>query len=886
MDSGSLARVSCVLFFCLILASLGAASGFESTNIQEDETVWFYSGGPDIEAQEFEGMVSCTAEDKDFQGLILNNATDDQRSLEVEENKFNYDFKESDGYGAYKAVLECGQNSYEYEFALNSFSIDSYSYEKSTVYQSEIQRVTFYFDVDGVEYDPSELEIMQSNNDIEIYDLERISESRSQATFRFRISTNEEPRDNMDIFWDLSLGNKFTLQPGSDDVFDLREPWHVITPEKYIDESISVQELSENRDLFEVDATYRGENHGFRPEHFKITILDSEGNQVFEEFSMETEASDNSRLVKIGEDQFSRIENSLERGEFTFQIWIDENEDYLIDEFTVYNHIIFSGTLENSNSNSVDAFFEIEKDGNLWRSFYTNNGEYSEPVLPGLHNVSMRTEDDVTFMFDNTEFGEDGQRRIMYDRIPRAELDDIEGVTVVKAFAALYGYPFETGRINVQHRFGDVNPDNPRVIRCNDWSMNRECGGEWENFDSNEISVDPTIPSIEFPIQPDRLGNQSYLISAYALVENQDLVADIELETSRMPVGEEVGMNGQVLASDSPVDQVDIRIDILDGDEVVSSYTDQTDSEGRFETSITAPEESGVYDVRVTGEKEPYTDFDLTESGAIDTYVQREITIDGPSQSEFRTGETSQVTYTVTNSGQEDLDDIRFRISGLNNDWYSISQDSWDTLAAGQSITVEVQVEIPENYFDGENLENDHYDVEVRGLSSEGEINQIESTIGTITNEHLYGSSSEDVEDSNEPRFNSPDLTGEFIQSTSTMNIALGVIMLFTTMLAAAVKKNKSGSNSDRGRRGGDRSSPISSATSSSTQGMKPNVSPNTEKTDNTGSSSNDENSVDEGGSVKESQEPTSETDEHKCDVCGESFDTASAVKLHKQAMH
>lgn len=880
MDSGSLDRVLCLVFFCLILGSLGAASGFESMNIQEDETVWFYSGGSDIEAQELEGMVSCE-EDGEFQDLVLNYPAG-ERSLDVEGNTFSYDFKESDGHGSYELSLDCENNTYDHKFALNSFSVDSYSYEKSTVYQSEVQRVTFYFDVEGVEYDPTELEIIQSSDDVEIYDLERISESQEQATFRFRISTSEEPRDNMDIFWDLSLGDKFTVEPGSDDVFELREPWNVITPEKYIGDSISLQDLSENRGLFEIDATYRGDNHGFRPGHFKLAILDSEGNQVFEEDSMETEASDNSRLVRIGEEQFSRIENDLDRGEFTFQVWIDENEDYLIDEFTVYNHIIFSGTLENSNRNSVDAYFEIEKDGDLWRSFYTDDGEYSEVVLPGHHNVSMRTEDDVTLMFEDTEFGEDGDRRIMYDRIPRDELDGIEGVTVVKAFGALYGYPFDSGRVNVQHGFGEVDPEDPRVIKCTDWSMDRSCGGEWENLESSEISVDPTIPSIEFPIEPDSLGNQSYLSSAYALVETQELVADVEIESSRMPVGEEVGVSGRVSAADSPVDQVDVRMDIIDGEEIVSSYTDETDSDGFFDSSITAPEESGVYDVRITGEREPYSGFDLHESGALDTYIQREISVDGPDQAEFRTGETSEVTYTISNNGQEDLEDIRFRISGLNNDWYSVSQDSWDSLVSGDSITVEVEVEIPENYFDGENLENEHYDVEVRALSSEGEMNEMESTVGTITNEHLYGSSDESEEEE-DPLLSAPDVTGEF--STSATNVALGIIMFFTTLLAAAVKKNKSGSEKDRGRRGGSRSSPISSASGSS-QGMRPDVSPDGEGVSNSEEAVNGNNIEEDDYSVVESENKSSEEDKHKCDVCGESFDTESGVKLHKQAIH
>ena len=158
--------------------------------------------------------------------------------------------------------------------------------------------------------------------------------------------------------------------------------------------------------------------------------------------------------------------------------------------------------------------------------------------------------------------------------------------------------------------------------------------------------------------------------------------------------------------------------------------------------------------------------------------------------------------------------------------------------------------------------------------------------------------------------------TGAFLQRQSSLNIALGLIMIFTMILAAAVKKKK-GSNSDRGRFGGRNSGFQSYSGSSGNSNFGSSREPETgdfgssddfNKSDTGFGSSAPElegkNSGDQGDwKISESEESgddgvqeesSSETGEdleearenpekYVCEETGEVFDTKSGLKMHKQ---
>jgi hypothetical protein len=165
--------------------------------------------------------------------------------------------------------------------------------------------------------------------------------------------------------------------------------------------------------------------------------------------------------------------------------------------------------------------------------------------------------------------------------------------------------------------------------------------------------------------------------------------------------------------------------------------------------------------------------------------------------------------------------------------------------------------------------------------------------------------------------------TGEFLASQSSLNIALGLIMVFTMALAGAIKKKKKDDTS--GGRGGSRSvSRNGGGRGAGGAGrqvniQRPKVAPSSEEpqvmspdddideiaeamTEKDEQGAIDTDNVDEveishqepevetpgeeGNEEMEDEDDEESEGDFKCDTCGENFDTESGLKLHREALH
>ncbi|PSH02309.1 MAG: hypothetical protein BRC26_01215 [Nanohaloarchaea archaeon QH_8_44_6] len=149
------------------------------------------------------------------------------------------------------------------------------------------------------------------------------------------------------------------------------------------------------------------------------------------------------------------------------------------------------------------------------------------------------------------------------------------------------------------------------------------------------------------------------------------------------------------------------------------------------------------------------------------------------------------------------------------------------------------------------------------------------------------------------------DATGEFLARQSSLNIALGLIMVFVLSLAGAVKKKKD-QEAGNSRSGGfsptgASASPTSRGSRSSSSSSRPSVT----KPDVSVSDGADQKSVEEGdketaqnssGNLDNeskgqqdngsSEQEGADSGSHNCSVCGEGFETPSGKKLHEKAVH
>lgn len=862
---------------------------------------------------ELDGSAECS----DSGNVELETPSGTNEVLDV--GDFNKQLKSDYGFGEYSLVMNCNDTEKSINFTLNYIDVedDSLSYDKDLIYHKDDQQVNLGLDFRGdkEKFDPEQdLELTQNNlDDSKIKDLKFVDGSPDSVSYQFYLSDDQEPGDVTPV-WDLDAGDK-TIEVRQQQTFELRQPWDVSIPENYIEGKNSYMDLQENNgDLMVLNADYRGEKFNFRSGDFRFEIMDKNESVIYSKDSIPIESVENGYLLSLNEFP------DLELGEYSFRVEITENEKYRVGDFSVLNYIDFRGTIENADENPVEADFRISQEGQEWTEFSTDNGKYTEPVLPDNYNMSILFDDKVSMDLDEVKFRNRGDKRIMYDRIPTKSLEDIEGVTVIKGIGTLFSYEFEEGQITIGYDFGDVEANNARIIKCEGWPMSpsRQCRGDWEVVNNSKVSVDPTVPQASFPVKPEKHQDSEFLMKAYALVKNTNLNLNMDLEDMRVPVEEEISIEGEVETDQGEsIGDVDVKVELLkDEKEVLTTTESSTNSNGAFGVSISAPEETGVYDVRITADKEPHNGFEVVESNKIETFISKDIDVEGPDQVEFKTGQSNTAEYLVVNTGQANLEDLRFRVSNLNNDWYEVSKESWNELGAGSSERVTLNATIPEDYFDEENMENVKFEVEARGVHSGGEINSLKNTVATITNEYMYSKQSNESTEAggqeglSVPSPNLPDNpTGQFLEEASTFNGLLGFVIVFTLILATAIKKKSNERDGmDRSNRLGGMNGSMKSSMNGSKTGtaLPPSRSSNDSEENSRESRSSDnqdgEDEIDQVAKAimqsekdqdkdKEIQDDRNDvhkedSDSTKCSVCGEEFDTVTGRKMHEKAIH
>lgn len=906
MNNCDLSRKTIYLTFLTVILLTGASADLTVENYNTGDTDWLV-GDESLSDIQLTGSASCSES-----GNLELMYPEGTKNLDM--GDFDHQLASEYGFGDYSLMLDCKNSSAEsVNFTLNYLDIEEngLSYAKDIVYHKDIQRATFQLDFRGnaEDFRPEDhMDLEQiSSDDSRIEEISYVTGDQDSVSYEFFLSDEQEP-GQVTPLWQLRIRDR-EIQVRQQESFELRQPWDINIEENYISEKTSYASLKNNNgDLLVLNGRYRGDSFNFLPGDFRLDIIDTEtGQTVHSKDSIPIESVEDGYLLSI--DEFP----GLELGKYDFRVEITENENYRLGDFPVLNYINFRGTIENADGNPVEARFRMSQNGDLWSEFSTDSGRYTEPVLPEEYNMSIMFNDDVRLDLDNVRFQESGDRRIMYDRIPRKDLEDIEGVTVVKGVGALFSYGFDSGEMTIGYDFGDVEASQARVIRCEEWPMSpsRECRGEWEVLNNSKVSVDPTVPQASFPVKPESHQGSEFLMKAYALVKNTDLTLNMDLAEKRVPVESQISMDGTIeTPQGEPVEGSDVTIELVRDQEVVSDAESSTNSNGAFGVSIEAPEKTGVYDVRISAKKEPYNGFEVVKSGRVETFISKDITVEGPDQVEFNTGQSNTAEYLVVNTGQATLEDLRFRISNLNNDWYELSKESWSELSPGSSERITLNVTIPKDYFDEENMENVKFEAEARGVHSDGEINSLKNTVATITNEHLYGDQQADSEESDDqgavsvPSPNLPDnATGQFLEDAGTFNVLLGFVIVFSLILATAIKKKSDEQDvQNRANRLGGLNSSSSTKPAvapAGSNGSGNSTSPESEASEQSdGEDQSDEidqvaDALAEGDSGGENEPaPGDQTEEEsgsegtKCSVCGERFDSVSGRKMHEKAIH
>jgi hypothetical protein len=884
----------------ILTITLSLTATATSQAIEENE-IWVHENTDSTITQassceEDEGRIQLEHENKEFS----KNVTDG----------FNFtESFEDEPYGKYNASLFCSGNFNESNtFKLKKFRLSNPVLNSDSKYRGDKFEVKTDVDVAGGKL-KGNIEFKLSMLGADFTSLSADT-TKNGKTYNLISKIPEDPEE-------VNTGEKVleinaTYYSGSDkqvqDKIDVEktlsveDPWKNTkilsrTPEKDIISYKSLDEFNQN-----VTVRYRG-NEGVRglvSNDFFLTVEDENGTVLN---GLEEERMINSQVISQQKGKYRLTLNSIPQidvGEYNFKIGVekDDGKKHVFSELGVHRYLTFSGTVKDSKGKPVSVNIDAVRDRKS-PGIKTSGGSYTAQLLPGKYNMTVDLPD-LSIEFRGVKISKEtvdfrnGVQPIKYDAIKSKQLEgEVQGTTVNNAASVKFGIPFEKSRVIMGYDGSQLSYENVKVMQCSDWSGNK-CFGEWGTTNSEETMVD--LGQVSFPATPlknDRDDN--VLRNAFMVIKNTELLPkQLQLTEDRVARGSKVPVQGRIeTPSGNKVSDVDVKISVLKQGSYVNNETVTTSSSGTFQANMKVPEESTTYSVEVRAEKPPFQGFQKTDLGTFDVYVPREIKLSPPDKIEFSPGTTSKMTFDVINGGQADAKNVKLRVKNLKNTWYDFAQQEWDKLKPGEQRQAVMTVEIPEDYCSDECTEYPKFNVEVVA-SSDGEPLKTVETVQAVVNKD-NGSTQQTGSNSASKGMgvDTPNVmraTGDFLKRQSSLNIALGLVLIFLITLAGAVKHKQSsttrggrGRGQNRGRRGGSGRPQISNESGSqpASNNKVLEVSPKETVEKNPDSSQTEEKSHEETREIKESED-----DGIRCGKCGEEFDTESALDIHKQAIH
>ena len=635
---------------------------------------------------------------------------------------------------------------------------------------------------------------------------------------------------------------------------------------------------------------------------------------------------------KVSLDNLYRIDK-LSPGNYKFILEVKyQNRNGGIDEFTVDTLIVdkgsaFSGVVQDSAGNGVKTEMVLRKNDITKKVSAGSDGIYSAEITNDVYDsVSLDffyrerpgADSSLTIkspdLGSNTDLGKSGAAiGYQYWSNPKKSLE-IPGMSPINMMAAKFAYHIKGGVSNVKIKFNpkDVNPEKIQVYECNYWNFEgKRCLGRWEKVPENKVSINPrtwmaNLKRVNLYKTPE---GENILMNAYAVGVPSKLTlkgdTPLSINNDKIEAGGTIYVNGTTVTEKGQnIKDVNVTVNLLDEDgSKVKSFESQSDMVGRFSAKGSMPDEKGKYRMKIKLEKSPYVSFEMTSKKAIKTYYTRGIELSTPEKPNLKMGEESKIGLSLKNTGQTTINNIELSVSGLKEEYYGL-ENVPSELEPESTKIVNLVTDLPED-FCSYPCNPPIIELSVRGEAQGKGLEHQTSMYSQVNQEELKKSKNssspqkEKVSASGDGMF-SPiqNPVGKFLESQSDVNIALGMILMFSIILVVSVKKKKSTSSNSQRMRGARRSMIQKPKIKSGPGRGKPGIEKKKELQENKMEEAFEKGRKEE--SEEEIESPDEDLDDefedmeeeigedeevYVCEETGEVFDTKEALELYKE-MH
>ena len=524
------------------------------------------------------------------------------------------------------------------------------------------------------------------------------------------------------------------------------------------------------------------------------------------------------------------------------------SEKFTVDQVLVDKESMFSGKVIDDGGAGVETLMKLRSPDRNVRINTGKDGRYSKEinsdafdsmVLEYYKRGKSYPDGSVVVSDPSLASGSDlgeASSALKFDYWSDPSVD-IMGVDPVNMMAVKFGYPIKSfDNANIRFDPAGINFENLQVYECSGWNFEgRQCLTNWTQLDENDFSVNV---GKRYEVHVSELSpystpsEEDILLNAYVLGTSADigLRDSLDIEgpvNARIPKQDSIRFKGFIeTQKGNPVSEgipVEVKLKSPTGTE---PYTGETDVNGKFVINGKAPDQPGNYTVRVSSDPEIFSGFSIKYTKPLSVYTEKEVSLELPETFEMQKGKEKVMEFSVKNTGQAEVEINDFVADGMSTDFYSWVNKFSGSIEPGESKTASIRFDIPEAYTDsypslglkveasadGKILE-DSETAQIRARDTLADSNQKDETqenqeTDSNSNEESDGGNSTAYRESDEtsgmtlPGQSLASATGKFIESTSNMNLALGLVMVFLMIIAGAVSKKKD----NTGRRSSGRS--------------------------------------------------------------------------------
>lgn len=366
-------------------------------------------------------------------------------------------------------------------------------------------------------------------------------------------------------------------------------------------------------------------------------------------------------------------------GEYPLDITLTLDQTYTINDEVVYGVPIEGQILDRAGS-GVDVTLQfVANDTGSISTFGTgSDGEYEGLLPPGTYDVTLTQ----------------GKTEITLTNVPIDEYDDpivfypyhdvpLVGMAVAAFYIFETSLEFDDASLTFTYSDGDIPDESALLIfHCPLWNAGASsCSNEWV---TRFPSIDIVKNTVSFSVDT---------FSGFVIGTGKSLDIDFTFGKSSYYLGETVDITG-LLVDETNKAVSGATIDLVIEGEGISATTTSGEG-GVFSFDLSSPEKEGAFTVTLTPQLSPFAThslsktFTLAKSKGVFLLIPETIRLDQ--------GQERGYDFSVTNTGQADLEDLGISITGIPEEYYEIITTTIEGIPPSEERKAEIFFDIPED---------------------------------------------------------------------------------------------------------------------------------------------------------------------------------------------